>query len=140
MKKLLLSLSLIGITLFLFIGLNLNAKTVKTSKYKYAENYHSINFKNLNSKNINSLFKDLNGTIIEIEVKTSLFTKAYKFHTSFTDDIERKLLENVVSDLEKMNKRELATDYKLNGLKVTRMNILCNFEELEIIKSRVETE
>ena len=46
----------------------------------------------------------------------------------------------VVKDLEELNKRELATEYKINGIKIKSMDILCNFEELEIIKSRVETE
>lgn len=140
MKKLLLYLSILSITLFLFININLNAKTTKNNKYTYAQNYHNIKFKNLNSKNLNSLFKDLHGTIISIEVETLVFTKKYKFHTAMTTDVEKELMIKVVKDLEELNKRELATEYKINGIKIKSMDILCNFEELEIIKSRVETE
>jgi len=137
MKKILLIMSITLIILFLFFKSNLNAEIKE--KNKYEDNYHSIKFENLNSKSLNELFKELDGTVIEIEVETSAFTKAYRFHTSMILNIERSLLKRVVKDLETLNKRELATNYKINGVKISRMDVLCNFEELEIIKSRAKT-
>lgn len=139
MKKVFIWLSVIGIILFLFINSSLSLKSSKND-YLYAENYHSIKFKNLNSKNLNELFLGINGTVIEIEVETQVFTKSYRFNTSMIDNVEQKLEEKVIKDLIKLGKRELATNYEVNGLKITRMDILCTKEELNIIKSRSEVE
>jgi len=135
MKKLLTTITIILIVLFLFYS-KLNAK----QEYKYKENIHSVKFKNLNSKNINSLFEDINETVIEIQIQTPFFTKNYHFHTGITNNIERILLEKLTQDLKELGKQELATTYQVNGIKVTKMKIICTYEELEIIKSRVKTE
>lgn len=136
MKKLLTTLVIIVVVLFLFIT-KINAKK---EFYIYRENYHNIKFKNLNSKNINELFDGINATVIEIEVKTQYFTKNYRFHTGITTNIERKLLEEITKDLKDLGKQELATTYQISGIKITRMGILCTYEELEKIKSRTEVE
>ena len=136
MKKVLLTLSIFGIILFLFI----KEFKAEFNNKDYNQKYHTINFKNLNSKNINELFKDINGTIIEIEVETLAFTKKYKFDTVMTLDIETKLIQKVTEDLIKLNKRELAANYQINGVKITKMNILCTGVELEVIKNKTETE
>ena len=136
MKKLLSTLLIITIVLFLFIT-KINAKK---EVYIYKENYHNVKFKNLNSKNINELFEGLNKTIIEIEVQTPFLTKNYQFHTGLTENIEKNLLEKVTKDLKELGKQELATTYQINGIKVTKMGILCTYEELEIIKTRTEVE
>lgn len=139
MKKVFITLTVIGIILFLFINSTLSLKSSENN-YIYKENYHSIKFKNLNSKNLNELFLGINGTVIEIEVETSLFTKAYRFNTSMIDNVEQKLTEKVIKDLIDLGKRELGTTYEIQGLKITRMDILCTTEELNLIKSRAEVE
>ncbi len=139
MKKVLIYLTVIGIILFLFINSSL-ALITGDKDYMYREDYHSIKFKNLNSKNLNELFLGINGTVIEIEVETSIFTKSYRFNTSMIDNVEQKLEEKVTKDLIDLGKREQATTYQVQGYKITRMDILCTKEELNLIKTRTETE
>ena len=134
MKKILTILLITAVILFLFIKIPIKATT--KSSYKYAENYNSIKFNNFNSKNLNELFEGINGTVIEIEIETPLFTKAYRFNTSMIDNVEQNLTEKVINDLISIGKRELAVSYKNTGIKIIRIDIRCTNEELEIIKKR----
>lgn len=136
MKKLLITFEVMSVVLFLFIT---NTNALKAT-YKYEEGYHNIKFTNLNSKNLNTLFDGINETIIEIEVQTPYFTKSYQFHTGITTNIEKELLEKITKELKILGKQELATNYQINGIKITRMIILCTNEELEIIKTRTIVE
>lgn len=138
MKKILKSIIISLIILFLILIPKINANTKEN--YKYKETIHSIKFKNLNSKNLNELFNNISGTIIRIEVKTSYFTKTYNYNTNFTLDVEKSLIENVTKDLENLGKRELATTIRIEGIKITKMDIRCTYEELELITSRAEVE
>lgn len=122
--------------IFLFIT-NLNAKKEHNL---YEENYHTVKFKNLNSKNVNKIFESITATIIEIEVKTPFFTKNFQFHTGITTNIEKILMEKITKELKNLGKQELATTYQINGIKITKMKILCTYEELEKIKTLTEVE
>ncbi len=139
MKKVLVTISILTMVLFLFLT-NIKAESKESNTYEYKEDYYSIKFPNLNSKNINELFEGINGTVIEIEVQTKIFTKAYKFNTGMIDNVERHLEEKVTKDLKSLGKYELATNYQMNGVKVIRMDIRCTKKELDTIKSRIDTE
>ena len=91
MKKLLLSLSIFLLLLLAFNKLNINANIDND----YIEKYYSLEFDNLNSKDINKLFKDLKGTIIEVEIETNRITKKYKINMSLVSNLEREL-SNIV--------------------------------------------
>ncbi len=131
MKRVLVCSIFILLTLFIFKN---NIKASNDNPYK--EGYHSISFDNLNSKNINSLFVGLNGTIIEIEVKTKAFTKSYRVNSNIVNNIEENITNKVLNDLKEMNKNELASIYKTSGFVITKINLICNNEELNIIKTR----
>ena len=99
-----------------------------------------VSFKNENGEIVHELFEGINGTVIEIEVQTKIFTKAYRFNTGMIDNVERHLEEKVTKDLKSLGKHELATIYQMNGVKVIRMDIRCTKKELDTIKSKIDTE
>lgn len=104
--------------------------------YIYYQDYHIINFDNLNSKKLNDLLLGINGTLIEVEVTTNVFTKSYRFNTNMLNNLEKELTIKVIKDLEELGQRELAVTYKIQGFKINKMTIKCTIEELEKIKSR----
>jgi len=132
MKKLLTIFTVILLSLFI-LKQNLYSKE-DYSKYK--EEYKRIYFENLNSKNINELFEGLSGVIIEIEVKTKRFSKSYRINTAMTYNIEQKLTELVLKDLSLLGDQELTAIYITSGFTVTRIDLRCTEETLNIIKER----
>ena len=103
---------------------------------KMREDYHRIFFDNLNTKNINELFEDLNGMVIEVEIKTRVFTKAYRLNTAMINNVEEKLSKMILEDLELVADRELVSIYKTSGFIVTRMDLICSDEIAKKIKDR----
>lgn len=132
MKKILTVFTIILLSLFLL------SKSIysKENSNKYKEEYRRIYFDHLNSKNINELFDGLTGTIIEIEIKTTKFTKSYKINTAMTYNIEQKLTEKVLEDLSSLGETELASIYKTSGFIITRIDLICTSEIESIIKER----
>ncbi|MCI8330603.1 MAG: hypothetical protein HFE04_00710 [Bacilli bacterium] len=132
MKKIFTIITIIILSLFLLI----NALSGKENANKYKEEYKRIYFSSLNSKKINELFYGLKGTIIEVEIKTKKFTKAYRLNTSMTNNIEEKLSQEVLKDLKETGDLELAAVYKTSGFIITRIDIICTKEIENIIKER----
>jgi len=134
MKKVIFILSIIAS--FLFIINFKSDALINNDKLDVVEGFHSIEFENLNSKNINTLFKDLNGTVIEVEVETKQFTKSYKFNTRLTNNIEEIIMNKVVKDLIDMNERESAVYYQTKGFKINKIDLICTNEIYKEIKDR----
>lgn len=133
MKKILTIFTIILLSLFL-LGKSLSGKVNTTNKYK--EEYKRIYFSSLNSKNINELFDGLKGTVIEVEISTKKFTKAYRLNTAMTNNIEQKLTEKVLEDLSSTGDLELTAIYKTSGFTITRIDLVCTSAIENIIKER----
>lgn len=133
MKKIFTIFTIILLSLFL-LRKSLSGVTNTTNKYK--EEYKRIYFSSLNSKNINEIFDGLKGTVIEVEVDTKKFTKAYRLNTAMTNNIEQKLTEKVLEDLISTGDLELTAVYKTSGFMITRIDLICTSEIETIIKER----
>lgn len=133
MKKLLLSLSIFLLLLLAFNKLNINANIDND----YIEKYYSLEFDNLNSKDINKLFKDLKGTIIEVEIETNRITKKYKINMSLVSNLERELSNIVLDDLKDILTREEISNLEIKGFKINKINLICTKHDKDIILERV---
>lgn len=133
MKKLLLSLSIFLLLLLAFNKLNINANIDND----YIEKYYSLEFDNLNSKDINKLFKDLKGTIIEVEIETNRITKKYKINMSLVSNLERELSNIVLDDLKDFLTREEISNLEIKGFKINKINLICTKHDKDIILERV---
>ncbi len=134
MKKYILTITIILLTLFLF------TKVFKGSKLEsidlYEENNYSLEFENLNSKKLDELFKGIYAVIIEIEVETPTFTKSYELNWTANNNLEAKLNEYVYEDLKTLNQYDLLAEYTIKGYKITRIDLKCTYETLLKIKER----
>ena len=130
MKKFFLIIFIVFITLFLSFN------KIKGIEYLGKEDHFRLYFDNLNSKNLDQLFSGINTVIIEIEVKTSSFTKSYRLNIIGSVNLEENLKKKVINDLIEMGKREEASYLNINGFKIIRIDLRCTESTLEIIKER----
>ena len=100
------------------------------------DNIEIIEFDRLTSKNINYVFKDLNVNLIEIEIRINNIIKTYRVET-YRNDIEKELVKNVVSDLEKDNYRELSSIASIKGFRITKVKLRCSKKIRNVILQRV---
>ena len=133
MKKFILFIVILFTSLFLFES-NISGKS--TSENPYSENHYTLYFDNLNSKNLNKIFKDIYTVIIEIDVEMNNFKKTYRMNIDSYTNLERSLKKEVLNDLYSQNLYEQASYYNINGFKISRIYLRCNYNTLQIIKER----
>lgn len=127
MKKILLILS---IFLMLIFTPKLNG-IIENDKYK--ESLYTLNFTNLNSKKLNEILLDTESIIVEVTVNIKGNEKTYRFFSSEITTNDKKIIEKVLSDI---TNKELITDIKLNGVKITNIKLRTTEYFYNIIKER----
>lgn len=127
MKKILLILSIFLI--FIFTP-KLNG-IIENDKYK--ESVYQLNFTNLNSKKLNEILLDTESIIVEVTVNIKGNEKTYRFFSSEITTNDKKIIEKVLNDI---TNKELLTDIKLNGIKITNIKIRTTEYFYNIIKER----
>lgn len=127
MKKILLILS---IFLMLIFTPKLNG-IIENDKYK--ESLYTLNFNNLNSKKLNEILLDTESIIVEVTVNIKGNEKTYRFFSSEITTNDKKIIEKVLNDI---TNKELLTDIKLNGIKITNIKIRTTEYFYNIIKER----
>lgn len=127
MKKILLILSIFLI--FIFTP-KLNG-IIENDKYK--ESVYQLNFTNLNSKKLNEILLDTESIIIEVTVNIKGNEKTYRFFSSEIITNDKKIIEKVLNDI---TNKELLTDIKLNGIKITNIKLRTTEYFYNIIKER----
>lgn len=127
MKKILLILS---IFLMLIFTPKLNG-IIENDKYK--ESLYTLSFTNLNSKKLNEILLDTESIIVEVTVNIKGNEKTYRFFSSEIITNDKKIIEKVLSDI---TDKELLTDIKLNGIKITNIKLRTTEYFYNIIKER----
>lgn len=127
MKKILLILSIFLI--FIFTP-KLNG-IIENDKYK--ESVYQLNFTNLNSKKLNEILRDTESIIVEVTVNIKGNEKTYRFFSSEITTNDKKIIEKVLNDI---TNKELLTDIKLNGIKITNIKLRTTEYFYNIIKER----
>lgn len=127
MKKILLILS---IFLMLIFTPKLNG-IIENDKYK--ESLYTLSFTNLNSKKLNEILLDTESIIVEVTVNIKGNEKTYRFFSSEITTNDKKIIEKVLSDI---TNKELITDIKLNGVKITNIKLRTTEYFYNIIKER----
>lgn len=127
MKKILLILS---IFLMLIFTPKLNG-IIENNKYK--ESLYTLSFTNLNSKKLNEILLDTESIIVEVTVNIKGNEKTYRFFSSEIITNDKKIIEKVLSDI---TDKELLTDIKLNGIKITNIKLRTTEYFYNIIKER----
>ena len=127
MKKILLILS---IFLMLIFTPKLNG-IIENDKYK--ESLYTLNFANLNSKKLNEILLDTESIIVEVTVNIKGNEKTYRFFSSEITTNDKKIIEKVLNDI---TNKELLTDIKLNGIKITNIKLRTTEYFYNIIKER----
>lgn len=127
MKKILLILS---IFLMLIFTPKLNG-IIENDKYK--ESLYTLNFANLNSKKLNEILLDTESIIVEVTVNIKGNEKTYRFFSSEITTNDKKIIEKVLNDI---TNKELLTDIKLNGIKITNIKLRTTKYFYNIIKER----
>jgi len=127
MKKILLILSIFLI--FIFTP-KLNG-IIENDKYK--ESVYQLNFTNLNSKKLNEILLDTESIIVEVTVNIKGNEKTYRFFSSEIITNDKKIIEKVLNDI---TNKELLTDIKLNGIKITNIKLRTTEYFYNIIKER----
>lgn len=127
MKKILLILS---IFLMLIFTPKLNG-IIENDKYK--ESLYTLNFNNLNSKKLNEILLDTESIIVEVTVNIKGNKKTYRFFSSEITTNDKKIIEKVLNDI---TNKELLTDIKLNGIKITNIKLRTTEYFYNIIKER----
>lgn len=127
MKKILLILSIFLI--FIFTP-KLNG-IIENDKYK--ESVYQLNFTNLNSKKLNEILLDTESIIVEVTVNIKGNEKTYRFFSSEITTNDKKIIEKVLNDI---TNKELLTDIKLNGIKITNIKLRTTEYFYNIIKER----
>lgn len=127
MKKILLILS---IFLMLIFTPKLNG-IIENDKYK--ESVYQLNFTNLNSKKLNEILLDTESIIVEVTVNIKGNEKTYRFFSSEITTNDKKIIEKVLNDI---TNKELLTDIKLNGIKITNIKLRTTEYFYNIIKER----
>lgn len=127
MKKILLILS---IFLMLIFTPKLNG-IIENDKYK--ESLYTLNFANLNSKKLNEILLDTESIIVEVTVNIKGNEKTYRFFSSEIITNDKKIIEKVLNDI---TNKELLTDIKLNGIKITNIKLRTTEYFYNIIKER----
>lgn len=127
MKKILLILS---IFLMLIFTPKLNG-IIENDKYK--ESVYQLNFTNLNSKKLNEILLDTESIIVEVTVNIKGNEKTYRFFSSEIITNDKKIIEKVLNDI---TNKELLTDIKLNGIKITNIKLRTTEYFYNIIKER----
>lgn len=127
MKKILLILSIFLI--FIFTP-KLNG-IIENDKYK--ESVYQLNFTNLNSKKLNEILLDTESIIVEVTVNIKGNEKTYRFFCSEIITNDKKIIEKVLNDI---TDKELLTNIKLNGIKITNIKIRTTEYFYNIIKER----
>lgn len=127
MKKILLILS---IFLMLIFTPKLNG-IIENDKYK--ESLYTLSFTNLNSKKLNEILLDTESIIVEVTVNIKGNEKTYRFFSSEITTNDKKIIGKVLSDI---TNKELITDIKLNGVKITNIKLRTTEYFYNIIKER----
>ena len=127
MKKILLILS---IFLMLIFTPKLNG-IIENDKYK--ESLYTLSFTNLNSKKLNEILLDTESIIVEVTVNIKGNEKIYRFFSSEIITNDKKIIEKILSDI---TDKELLTDIKLNGIKITNIKLRTTEYFYNIIKER----
>lgn len=100
---------------------------------KYKESLYTLNFTNLNSKKLNEILLDTESIIVEVTVNIKGNEKTYRFFSSEITTNDKKIIEKVLNDI---TNKELLTDIKLNGIKITNIKLRTTEYFYNIIKER----
>lgn len=100
---------------------------------KYKESLCTLNFTNLNSKKLNEILLDTESIIVEVTVNIKGNEKTYRFFSSEITTNDKKIIEKVLNDI---TNKELLTDIKLNGIKITNIKLRTTEYFYNIIKER----
>lgn len=105
---------------------------------KDLEEIKIIEFNNLTSKDINYVFKNLDISLIEIEIKINNIVKIYRVDIKKTNNLERELTKRIVKSLEEDNLKEMSAIASIKGFRINKIKLRCNKEIENIIKDRTE--